>query len=299
MKKENLFLRWLDHSLSKADRESLQEDERFRAYEKISQAAQYFRAPEFDARSSYDRLLTKKEQQESKVKTLKPWRIASAIAALLVLGFLVVNLTSDPLTTYQTATAERLEVSLPDASSVRLNAGTSLSFNEDQWQDARAVSLQGEALFKVAKGSTFTVETASGTVQVLGTEFNVLQREGLFQVTCYEGHVAVAINGKETIEITAGQGIQLINNKPSRFKTAVAIPSWINNKSVFKSTPYHMILAELERQYEVSVDASAIDKSVIFTGSFTHQDLNTALKAVTDPLQLSYTIEGDRVTIKK
>ena len=197
MKKENLFLRWLDHSLSEADRTALQDDERFSAYEKISQAAQYFRAPEFDASSSYDRLRLK-QQQETKVKSLKPWRIASAIAAILVLGFLVVNLTADDLTTYSTATAESLEITLPDDSAVQLNAGTTLSFNEDKWQDARAVSLDGEALFKVAKGSTFTVKTAAGTVQVLGTEFNVINREGLFEVTCYEGRVAVDINGKRS-----------------------------------------------------------------------------------------------------
>ncbi|WP_435579070.1 FecR family protein [Gilvibacter sp.] len=298
MKKENLFLRWLDHSLSEADRTALQDDERFSAYEKISQAAQYFRAPEFDASSSYDRLRLK-QQQETKVRQLKPWRIASAIAAILVLGFLVVNMTADDLTTYSTATTESLEITLPDYSAVQLNAGTTLSFNEEKWQDARDVSLDGEAHFKVAKGSTFTVKTEAGTVQVLGTEFNVIHREGLFEVTCYEGRVAVAINGKEAVEITAGQGIKLLNNKASRFETAVSNPSWINNKSVFKSTPYHMILAELERHYAIKVDASAIDKSVIFTGSFTHQDLETALKAVTDPLQLKYKIDGDRVTITK
>jgi ferric-dicitrate binding protein FerR (iron transport regulator) len=298
MKKENLFLRWLDHSLSEADRTALQDDERFSAYEKISQAAQYFRAPEFDASSSYDRLRLK-QQQQTKVKRLKPWRIASAIAALVVLGLLVVNLTANNSTTLTAANADRLEVSLPDASTVQLNAGTSLTYNEDKWEDSRQVDLDGEALFNVTKGSSFEVNTAAGSVRVLGTVFNVVNREGLFEVTCFEGRVAVSFPDNTTIEIGAGEGVRLLGTKLNRFETATAKPSWVNHKSIFKSTPYNIILAELERQYEVSVDASTIDKNVIFTGSFTHEDLETAMEGITVPLNLKFQISGKRVTITK
>ena len=298
MKKENLFQRWLDHDLSEADRELLKDDERFSAYEKFTQAAQYFRAPEFNTSSSYDRLLTRQQQVQRK-STFKPWRIASAIAAILVLGFLVVNMLDADLNTYSTAAAEKTEVFLPDNSAVNLNAESTLSFNEEKWQHAREVKLQGEALFTVAKGSKFTVETEVGNVSVLGTVFNVVQRDGLFEVVCYEGKVLVEIEGQQAKELTAGEGIKLLEKNLSTFETATANPSWVNNKSVFKSTPYYQILDELERQYGITVDASSIDKSVIFTGSFTHQDLDTALKAVTLPLDLSYQINGSEVKLVK
>ena len=298
MKKENLFQRWLDHDLSEDDRALLKDDERFGAYEKFTQAAQYFRAPEFDASSSYDRLRIKQENYQRR-SGFKVWRIASGIAAILVLGFLVVNLLANQPSTFTAAATEKVEISLPDNSKVNLNAGSYISFNEDNWQDARTLELSGEALFSVAKGSKFTVETEMGQVSVLGTVFNVVQRQGLFEVTCYEGRVLVEIPGQESKELTAGEGIKLLEKKLTDFKTATANPSWVNDKSVFKSTPYHMIIGELERQYGVTIDATAIDKNVIFTGSFTHQDLETALKAVTLPLDLSYQIEGSEVKLVK
>ncbi|MEM7087907.1 MAG: FecR domain-containing protein [Bacteroidota bacterium] len=34
-----------------------------------------------------------------------------------------------------------------------------------------------------------------------------------------------------------------------------------------------------------------------FTGSFTHNDLNVALRSICDPLQIEFTIEGEEVTL--
>lgn len=298
MKKENLFQRWLDHDLSEDDRELLKNDERFSAFEKFTQAAQYFRAPEFDASSSYDRLRSKQEQSQKR-PAFKVWRIASGIAALFVLGFLVFNLLGNQPSTFTAAATEKIEITLPDNSRVDLNAGSVISFNEEKWDDARKLKLDGEALFTVAKGEKFTVETEAGDVTVMGTIFNVTQRDGFFEVVCYEGRVLVEIPGQQAKELTAGEGIKLLEKQLSAFETATAKPSWVNNKSVFKSTPYYMIIGEMERQYGINIDATAIDKNVIFTGSFTHQDLETALKAVTIPLNLSYQIEGSEVKLMK
>jgi len=49
--------------------------------------------------------------------------------------------------------------------------------------------LFGKAYFDVDKGKTFTVKTDLGTVQVLGTRFDVESRDSIFKVVCYEGSV--------------------------------------------------------------------------------------------------------------
>ena len=43
---------------------------------------------------------------------------------------------------------------------------------------------------RIAKeGALFTVTTASGAINVLGTSFNVIDREGKFKVSCIHGSV--------------------------------------------------------------------------------------------------------------
>ena len=63
-------------------------------------------------------------------------------------------------------------VALPDGSQVYMNHNSSISYQEDF--NLRTVTLAGEAFFTVLPGeSIFTVETAHGNIEVLGTEFNV------------------------------------------------------------------------------------------------------------------------------
>ncbi len=87
--------------------------------------------------------------------------------------------------------AEKTAVELPDLSQVKLNAQSRLTFNKKSWNKKREVVLDGEAYFKVAKGSKFSVITKDGTVTVLGTQFNVKHRDNYFEVVCFEGSVGV------------------------------------------------------------------------------------------------------------
>jgi Fe2+-dicitrate sensor, membrane component len=65
---------------------------------------------------------------------------------------------------------------------VNLNSSSQLSYSKNKWDSKREVTLNGEAFFKVSKGSTFDVITLNGKVSVLGTQFNVKQRENYFEV---------------------------------------------------------------------------------------------------------------------
>ena len=63
-------------------------------------------------------------------------------------------------------------VVLPDGSQVYLNHHSSISYHKDF--NPRTINLSGEAFFTVIHNeSIFTVATANGDIEVLGTEFNV------------------------------------------------------------------------------------------------------------------------------
>ena len=88
------------------------------------------------------------------------------------------------------------QVDLPDGSVVNLNKNSTISFDSD-FSD-RTVHLQGEALFEVVEGNgEFTVKTESGEVVVMGTIFNVKDRDDEMEVEVEEGEVELKAGGKK------------------------------------------------------------------------------------------------------
>ncbi len=221
------------------------------------------------------------------------------VAAILAICFSLYYYTTTLNTTITTEFAQKTTVVLPDASNVSLNAKSSLVFNKSSWKKQRDVQLNGEAFFKVAKGSTFNVITTSGTVTVYGTEFNVKQRDNYFEVICYKGLVGVNYNSQET-KLKPGDSFLIIDGKTiAKEKENRSIPSWLNNESTFKSVPYKAVIAEFERQYHVDITLLNIDSNQLFTGSFAHNNLDIALKAITLPLQVMYSKSNSTIILKR
>lgn len=295
MKKEDLIIKWLDNNLSEKELKAFKQLDASSIYTKMDQAAQSFRAPDFDVAAAYSRLKAVRVTPESST----PWkRYISGIAAALVLSFglfFVFQQTSD--TEILAQNSEKIEWILPDTSEVILNAGSGLSFNNKTWSGNRVVDLNGEAYFKVAKGSKFTVQTSQGEVTVLGTQFTVNARENFFEVVCYEGLVQVNHNGFIS-ELPAGNSFKVFDNKSINVRMLKLEPTWLKEKSSFTSVPYLQVIQELERQYNTSISLDEGLNNTLFTGSFTHANLETALRAITIPLNLSYTINGNEVVLK-
>ena len=115
---------------------------------------------------------------------------AAALALLVVSSFLLLrNKESKEIAwkTYQTEYGQTLRQHLPDGTSVVLNANSTLSVPSD-WQagTSRQVKLVGEAFFEVKhteSNDKFIVETEKGVVTVLGTKFNVQEREGQLELS--------------------------------------------------------------------------------------------------------------------
>jgi len=117
-----------------------------------------------------------------------------------------------------TAATERRTVSLPDGSSVTLNASTRI---ETEWlaHERRILLVSGQALFRVAKDKTrpFIVTVGDRTVTALGTAFDVRLDADKVQVTLLEGRVAVRGVGlaahQPTLELTPNQQLIAIDGE--------------------------------------------------------------------------------------
>ena len=293
---ENYLAKWLSDELSEEELREFKNSEEYASYKKLRDASSSLMAPDFDSDKALQRLKDEHISNVPKVISLNPFkkflRVAAVIAVLLAGSYIYTSTLNERVTT---EFAERSEVVLPDNSEIFLNADSQVSYSEKEWDDKRNIDLKGEAFFKVAKGKKFTVSTDHGTVAVLGTQFNVENRRGFFEVTCYEGLVSVTHKNKE-LKLPAGNSFLVINGKIANPGAPDStLPSWINNESSFESIPLTYVFAELERQFNIKVSTENIDTNLLFTGSFNNTDLNMALKSISTPSKTRYKIDGDDV----
>lgn len=296
MNKEQDILKWFEGEISTADIKKRYPNEDFSVLEKAGFYAKQIETPKVDVEAALAQFKTRTfKKEEPKVIPLQIKQFLKVAAILVVLltssYFLFFNNTK----TINTEVAQTKTFNLPDDSEVVLNAKSTLDYNKKTWKSERNLNLSGEAYFKVTKGQKFTVKTDAGNVQVLGTQFNVKQRANYFEVTCYEGSVSVTSSSNKVV-LKPGETFRVIGGK------VVAVgnvnenaPSWLQQESSFKNVPLWQVVNELENQYNISVSTKGINADVLFSGSFTHNNLNIALQSVTIPLKLSYKINDNNV----
>ncbi len=294
MEREKLIKKWLDNDLNDQELKAFKKLEDYDDLVNLSNNLKGFKAEEFDASKELERVLRTIHSTKKQSFWMHP---VFKIAAILAICFSLYYYTTTIDTAITTEFAQKTTIELPDNSSVSINSKSLLVFNKNSWKKVRDVELEGEAFFKVSKGSTFNVITKSGTITVYGTQFNVKQRDDYFEVICYEGIVGVTYNSQLT-KLKAGESFLIIDGKLIvTEKENNTTPSWLNNESHFKSLPYREVLAEFERQYGVIIKAQNIDKTELFTGSFTHSNISTALKSITLPLHLKYSKTNNTITL--
>ncbi len=292
MDKDYLNKKWLSGDLTEKERKAFEQIEDNELLKLIVDKAPAFSASHLSDVKDYDALKARM-QTEKRFNKKRRWitpmlRIASVLVIAFGIYFTLVHGNS---ITVESTIGEKKMVELPDNSEVTLNAVSEITYSEKTWDDKRELTLDGEAFFKVAKGSTFDVITAIGKVSVVGTKFNVKNRKDLFEVDCFEGRVNVTY-GDEITSLLPGNVYRVTNGKISSDTISDRNePFWLDNMSYFKKALFHEVIAELERQYGIKVTIDPNDKNLLFTGGFAHNNLKEALEAITVPMKLTYTME--------
>ncbi len=221
----------------------------------------------------------------------RPFAIAASVAILMIAVFYGIQ--TDELKPIVAGKGQMLQVDLPDGSLVILNSESRIEFDEEDFRNGeRNVVLKGEAWFDVQKGGSFVVEAGKGSVEVLGTEFNVLSRPGNFEVVCDEGKVKT-LYGRSGVTLFAGTGVKYDFEKDLLVESKnVSRSEWRDGAFYFDNDPIVNVLNELERQFEVSLDFRGNAKQS-YTGVFKAGNLTSALDLVCKPLDLDYSIQKD------
>ena len=294
--KEFFLAQWFEGSITDAKAQGFLTEKEFLAYKELQTGMLAYEHATKPEKESFDALQEHITKQSSKKRFFSRNRVA-AIAAVIVVCFGLAYFLNTPDISIETDFAAQKTSKLLDGSEVILNAKSELHYDGDRWENDRTVHLTGQAYFKVEKGSLFTVETDQGTVQVMGTQFDVTSVADYFEVHCYEGKVGVRFDEDEVI-LTAGQSIRKIKgNDPERQRVEDNKPSWTEGESRFKSVPLKYVILALERQYGLQFVTTSIDETVVFTGSFRHSNLHLALITIFKPLEIQYTKKANNIYV--
>ncbi|MCH2235767.1 MAG: FecR domain-containing protein [Crocinitomicaceae bacterium] len=290
--------RWLSGDMSPEELKEFEASEAFKTYENIKNYTEGMKMPAYDLEKEFALLNDKRKGKVVQLNPMRKWTIAASIAIILGLGSLLFLMQGDDiLVSHTTAQMETDTIALPDQSTVYLNADSKLDYNESSWEEEKVVELEGEGYFSVTKGDQFSVKTDQGTIQVLGTEFNIRSRSDLTEVTCYSGKVKVSDQASGAMILEPGMSCKivdgsLVNEWTPNFDEKV---SWLNSESTFHEAPFIIVIEELEDQYGVSIDDEDVSiKERVYTGTFPHGNLEDALKIVFDPMNIQYDILSEK-----
>ena len=242
-----------------------------------------------------------REQERNKKGSFRIVLAAIASLAAALLFFFWINQGSGFDSQHSTQLAETINLELPGGSTIQLNAESKVAYNKKTWENNRVVELEGEAFFDVKKGAKFTVETKYGTVEVLGTSFNVFARKDHFNVLCETGRVAVISDQEKTVlkpnqSVTLIEGKQLKNENVLKDKNRAL---WRSGVYHYDAAPISKVIADAERHLGIEVKWDDQDSDLKFTGSFMGKDKEKVLTQICYPLNLNFEIKGHRVLLRK
>ena len=208
---------------------------------------------------------------------------AVVTAVLIVVGVVWLNYSS--FKTYETAKGQRSSITLSDSTEVTLNYTSKLEVNRWSLQKTRRVSLSGEAFFHVRRNcKPFIITTDVGTVQVLGTQFNVRMRDDRMEVAVLNGSVKVSVhkNGIDSsVVLSKGQiAVCSKGDFPEMPGTLpfTEYPGWMHGRFMFYRTRLLSACKEVESQFDVviRIEKAQLQNETI-TGMIDGQSAETAL----------------------
>jgi ferric-dicitrate binding protein FerR (iron transport regulator) len=285
---DTFLAKWLEGELSDKDLMKLVSQDDFDRYLKIRDGLNIYGKLNVPLDDSFKQIQQKiKKKNTVKVRKLYTrWMTAIAASVVFFIGFY--NFLGSDSVLLKSDFGQQKTVALLDGSEVILNAKSELSYSKKDWQNNRDVYLNGEAFFKVKKGSKFTVKTKNGDITVLGTQFKVNSNADYFEVVCFKGKVQVNF-GVNTQILTPNMAFRKINgNAIEQWKTNINQPTWMHGESTFKSVPLKYVITNFEKQFNIKIDKTTIDDSIIFTGSFNHKNINLALASVFRASDIQY-----------
>ena len=198
------------------------------------------------------------------------------------------------------------ELQLPDGSKVWLDAASSLRFPTAFSGASRSVELTGEAYFEVAPRSQqpFLITTQGVTVQVLGTELNLMAYadEDAIRTTLVNGAVRV-LRGSYQQQIKPGEQASWLRDGGDWQVTTPDLDqvlAWKRMEFRFEGLSIDAIMRQIGRWYDVDIEFRGPHPVGEFNGDISRKkSVNDLLTVLEQTDIVHFTIEGRKIIVER
>ena len=202
---------------------------------------------------------------------------------------------------------------LPDKSQVVLNGNSTLRYTFKK-NAPREVWLDGEAFFDVRHldrdsvilpGERFLVHVGRGTVEVLGTTFNIRRRRSSIEIALISGSIKLHIDHSENPDILLGPGELLISDTAftsikRTYTNTGNSAAWTEKRLLLNNPTVSEIVAYLEDTYgKKIVLASPALAGKKVEGPILLDSLDDALFVLSTVLNVGIVTVNDTLIIKQ
>lgn len=264
-----------------------------------------------------------KERIDRQAGIQKPWRVyvlrVAKMAAAILLPVLLVTtlyLYTDSRQSFpsdmivSTGKGERASMTLPDGTKIALNYDSQVTYDPEAFaKGERRIDFDGEGYFQVKKDSRhpFVIHAQGLQVEVLGTVFNLLARNGdthselfleegsvrLMSVLTGE-KVLLSPNQKAVLSVETGHiVVQTMEN-------IAEASAWHKGDLIFRNEPLGNVLRTLEGCYGYKITTDCEDcLTDEFTGTLPTWDINEVLEVLEKLYPLEIEIKGKEIFLRE
>lgn len=264
-----------------------------------------------------------KERIDRQAGIQKPWRVyvlrVAKMAAAILLPVLLVTtlyLYTDSRQSFpsdmivSTGKGERASMTLPDGTKIALNYDSQVTYDPEAFaKGERRIDFDGEGYFQVKKDSRhpFVIHAQGLQVEVLGTVFNLLARNGdthselfleegsvrLMSVLTGE-KVLLSPNQKAVLSVETGHiVVQTMEN-------IAEASAWRKGDLIFRNEPLGNVLRTLEGCYGYKITTDCEDcLTDEFTGTLPTWDINEVLEVLEKLYPLEVEIKGKEIFLRE
>ncbi|HEX6179883.1 MAG TPA: FecR domain-containing protein [Chitinophagaceae bacterium] len=244
------------------------------------------------------------------------WAAAAIAGAIVVSAFLWAIQGSNNIIAHAQY-GEVKQLILPDRSVVTLNANSSLEYSDDWTGGVREVWLKGEAFFEVKhlavgdkpikESDRFIVHAGDAAVEVLGTTFNVSDRQKMVKVMLQTGSVRVQFknNNVPAIVMEPGDLVQYDQQSKELVKEKVETQkyvSWKKKEILLDNTSVRDVVNVIEDTYGYKVivsDSELLNRKISGTDRLSLENEQTLLKSLELMLDVKISKEDKMLRINK
>lgn len=199
-------------------------------------------------------------------------------------------------------------VTFQSDSRVWLNARSSLDYPTNRAWKKNVLDLQGEAYFELS-GVEAPMDIRVGDVDIHASGpavFNVsgYDEDNMIIITAIKEKIKL-VHDKTTYPLKHGEQAVIIRSTVtiSTNRDYRDVPDWKNGYFVFNNTPLRIIMRQIERWYNVSVEyADSLDQSPDrrFTGKMSRNvPIENVLKLLQLTGEINFKVEGKKITVSK